>query len=118
MVFAVLMFGEPGAEIIYPNPVFPIYQIVIEFSGATPVPMPLHEAKGFSFSADEVLARITPRTRLIILNCPPTRPAAWCRKREIDTLVAGLEHHPDVAVMSRRDLRRMIYDGVPHASAC
>ena len=46
MFFAILMFGEPGAEILYPNPGFPIYESVIRFSGATPVPMPLHESSG------------------------------------------------------------------------
>ena len=55
MFFAIMMFGEPGAEILYPNPGFPIYESVIRFSGATPVPIPLHESAGFSFSADEVL---------------------------------------------------------------
>src|SRR3954469_17516880 len=55
MFFAIMMFGEPGAEILYPNPGFPIYESVIRFSGATPVPVPLYEGKGFSFSADEVL---------------------------------------------------------------
>src|SRR6202166_3022341 len=56
MFFAVMMFGEAGAEIVYPNPGFPIYESVIRYSGATPVPMALHESKGFSFSAEEVLA--------------------------------------------------------------
>src|SRR4029077_8291464 len=55
MFFAIMMFGEPGAEILYPNPGFPIYESVIRFSGATPVPIELHEARGFSFSAEEVL---------------------------------------------------------------
>src|SRR5712671_3882379 len=68
MFFAILMFGEPGAEILYPNPGFPIYESVIRFSGARPVPIPLHESAGFSFRADEVLDKITPRTRLMILN--------------------------------------------------
>src|SRR5882762_5291353 len=49
MFFAILMFGEAGAEIMYPNPGFPIYESVIRFSGATPVPIELHESKGFSF---------------------------------------------------------------------
>src|SRR5918911_2173901 len=53
MFFAMLMFGEPGAEILYPNPGFPIYESAIRFSGATPVPIALHESKGFSFSAEE-----------------------------------------------------------------
>src|ERR1700757_4842319 len=53
MFFAIMMFGEPGAEILYPNPGFPIYESVIRFSGATPVPIELHESRGFSFSAEE-----------------------------------------------------------------
>ena len=61
MFFAIMMFGEPGAEILYPNPGFPIYESVIRFSGATPVPIPLYESAGFSFSADEVLDKITPQ---------------------------------------------------------
>src|SRR5579875_124632 len=68
MFFAIMMFGEPGAEILYPNPGFPIYESVIRFCGATPVPVPLHESAGFSFSAEEVLDRITPRSRLLIIN--------------------------------------------------
>src|SRR5665213_516249 len=72
MFFAIMLFGEPGVEIMYPNPGFPIYESVIRFSGATPVPMPLYERAGFSFSAGEVLAKITPRTRLIIINSPAT----------------------------------------------
>src|SRR5499433_1779023 len=63
MFFAIMLFGEAGAEILYPNPGFPIYESVIKFSGATPVPVPLHEAAGFSFNAEEVLEKITPRTR-------------------------------------------------------
>src|SRR5262249_4473460 len=70
MFFATLMFGEAGTEIIYPNPGFPIYESVIKFTGATPVPLPLLEKDGFGFSAEAVLSRITPQTRLIILNSP------------------------------------------------
>ena len=106
MFFAIMMFGEPGAEIIYPNPGFPIYESVIRFSGATPVPMPLHESAGFSFSADEVLAKITPRTRLIIINSPANPTGGVVPRAELDQLVAGLERHPQVAVHERRDLWR------------
>src|ERR1700748_3269717 len=83
MFFAILMFGEPGVEIMYPNPGFPIYESVIRFSGATPVPMPLHESAGFSFSADEVLAQITPRTRLIIINSPANPTGGVVAKAEL-----------------------------------
>src|ERR1700741_211140 len=90
MFFAIMMFGEPGVEIMYPNPGFPIYESVIKFSGATAVPMPLHEAAGFSFSADEVLDKITPRTRLIILNSPANPTGGVGPRDELDRLVAGL----------------------------
>jgi aspartate aminotransferase len=116
MFFAVMMFGEPGAEIIYPNPGFPIYESVIRFSGATPVPMPLYEAAGFSFKADEVLAKITAKTRLIILNSPANPTGGAVPKSEIDKLVAGLERHPHVAVMSDEIYGEMIYDGAEHVS--
>src|SRR5713226_9531118 len=89
MFFAILMFGEAGAEIMYPNPGFPIYESVIRFSGATPVPMPLHESKGFSFSAEEVLAQITPATRLIILISPANPTGGVVPREEIERLVAG-----------------------------
>jgi aspartate/methionine/tyrosine aminotransferase len=111
MFFAIMMFGEAGAEIIYPNPGFPIYESVIRTSGATPVPMPVHESKGFSFSADEVLALITPRTRLLILNSPANPTGGVVPKAEVDRLVAGLARHPQVAVMSDEIYGEMVYDG-------
>ena len=111
MFFAIMMFGEPGAEIIYPNPGFPIYESVIRFSGATPVPMRLHESKGFSFDAEEVLGQITPRTRLLILNSPGNPTGGVAPKAEIDRLVAGLARHPDVAVMSDEIYGEMLYEG-------
>jgi len=116
MFFAILMFGEAGAEIIYPNPGFPIYESVIKFSGATPVPMALHEANGFSFSADEVLGLITPKTRLLILNSPANPTGGTVPKEEMDKLVAGLDAHPDVVVLSDEIYGRMLYDGREHVS--
>ncbi len=115
MFFAIMMFGEPGTEIIYPNPGFPIYESVIRFSGATPVPLPSHESKGFSFSAEEVLALITPRTRLLIINSPANPTGGVVPKAELDLLVAGLARHPHVTILSDEIYGEMIYDGT-HAS--
>src|ERR1700722_11399142 len=114
MFFAIMIFGEPGAEILYPTPGFPIYESVIRFSGATPVPMPLYESAGFSFSADEVLAKITPRTRLIILNSPANPTGGVVPRAEIERLVAGLERFPNVAIMSDEIYSCMVYDGAEH----
>ena len=116
MYFAITMFGQPGVEIMYPDPGFPIYRSVIAFSGATPVPIPLYEEKGFSFSADEVLDKITEKTRLIVVNSPANPTGGVVPRDELDKLVAGLAHHPQVAVMSDEIYARMVYDGVPHAS--
>ena len=116
MFFAALMFGEEGAEILYPNPGFPIYQSAIEFSGATAVPIPLYEKTGFSFSADEVLSKITQRTRLIMLNSPANPTGGVTPKAEFDRLVEGLETHPDVAIMSDEIYSRLLYDGEEHVS--
>jgi aspartate/methionine/tyrosine aminotransferase len=116
MFFAVMIFGEPGVEILYPNPGFPIYESVIRFSGATPVPIPLYEAKGFSFSAEEVLAKITPNTRLLILNSPANPTGGAVPRSELDKLAAGLERHPNVAIMSDEIYGEMVYDGAEHVS--
>ena len=114
MFFAILMFGEPGAEIIYPNPGFPIYESVINFSGAKAVPMTLLEENDFAFNAEQVLERITPKTRLLILNSPSNPTGGVFPKSEIDKLVAGLEKHPHVAVMSDEIYDRILYDGREH----
>ncbi|ESS14432.1 Aspartate aminotransferase [Betaproteobacteria bacterium MOLA814] len=116
MFFAVLMFGEPGAEIMYPNPGFPIYESVIKYSGATPVPIELREDKGFAFDADTVLAQITPATRLIIINSPANPTGGVTPKQEIDKLVAGLAKHPHVALLSDEIYSQMLYNGRAHVS--
>ena len=114
MFMAILMFGEPGVEIMYPDPGFPIYRSMIEFTGATPVPVPIREANGFAFSADETLALITPKTRLLIVNSPANPTGGVTPKAEIDKLVAGLAKFPDVAIMSDEIYAQMTYDGLAH----
>jgi aspartate aminotransferase len=114
MFMSILMFGEPGAEIMYPDPGFPIYRSMIEFTGAAPVPIPVREENGFAFSADETLKLITPKTRLIIINSPANPTGGVTPKAEIDKFVAGLEKWPDVAVMSDEIYDQMTYDGETH----
>src|SRR5689334_7171427 len=114
MFMSILMFGEPGADILYPDPGFPIYRSMIEYTGARPIPVPIREENGFAFSADETLSLITPKTRLLILNSPANPTGGVTPKREIDKLVAGLEKFPDVAVMSDEIYDQMTYDGEQH----
>lgn len=116
MFMAILMFGEPGTEILYPDPGFPIYRSMIEFTGATPVPVPIREENDFAFSAEETLSLLTDRTRLLILNSPANPTGGVTPRSEIETLVAGLENHPQVAVMSDEIYSQMTYDGMEHVS--
>ena len=105
MFMAILMFGEPGAEILYPDPGFPIYRSMIEFTGATPIPVPIREANGFAFSAEETLSLLTPRSRLLILNSPANPTGGVTPKAEIDRLVDGLAGSPRRRDPLGRDLR-------------
>ena len=116
MFFAVLMFGEPEVEIMYPDPGFPIYESVIRFSGATPVPIKLREETGFSFSAGEILEQITSKTRLIIINSPSNPTGGVVDKTELDKLAAGLATHPHIAILSDEIYSQMLYEGREHVS--
>ncbi len=111
MFAAILMFGEPGAEILYPDPGFPIYKSMIDFTGAKAVPVPIREENGFAFSAEETLALLTPKTRLLILNSPANPTGGVTPRAEIEKLVARLADHPHVAVMSDEIYDVMTYDG-------
>jgi len=114
MFAAIMMFGEPGADILNPDPGFPIYRSMIEFVGARPIPVPIREENNFAFSAEETLSLITKDTRLLIVNSPANPTGGVTGKAEVDKLVAGLERFPDVALMSDEIYDHMLYDGEKH----
>jgi aspartate aminotransferase len=114
MFMSILMFGEPGVDILYPDPGFPIYRSMIEYTGARPIPVPVREENGFAFSAEETLRLITPQTRLLIINSPANPTGGVTPKSEVDKLVAGLEKFPDVCVMSDEIYDHLVYDGEKH----
>jgi len=114
MFMSIMMFGQPGVDILYPDPGFPIYRSMIEFTGARPIPVPIREENDFAFSAAETLDLITPQTRLLIVNSPANPTGGVTPKREIDALVAGLEKFPDVALLSDEIYDHMVYDGETH----
>ncbi|MEZ5855622.1 MAG: pyridoxal phosphate-dependent aminotransferase [Hyphomicrobiaceae bacterium] len=116
MFFTILMFGTPATEIMYPDPGFPIYRSMIQYTGAKPVPIALREENGFAFSADEVLSQITSKTSLIILNSPGNPTGGAVPAEEVRKLIAGLAKHPQVAVMSDEIYSQMLYEGRQHES--
>jgi len=116
MFAAIMMMGEPGAEILYPDPGFPIYRSMIEFTGAKPVPVPILQANNFSFNAQQTLSLINQNTRLIIINSPANPSGGVAPRSEIEALVKGLESHPHVAILSDEIYDTLIYDGESHVS--
>jgi aspartate aminotransferase len=116
MHFAILLFGEPGAEILYPNPGFPIYESMIAFTGAKPVPIELREEFEFSFDADRVLEQVNERTRLIILNSPGNPTGGVVPAEQIERLIRGLEAYPKAAILSDEIYSRILYGEREHVS--
>src|SRR5262247_2401986 len=116
MFFAILMFGQPGADIMYPDPGFPIYRSMIQYTGARPVPIALLEKNEFAFTAEQVLEQITPKTSLIILNSPNNPCGGAVPAEEVKRLVVGLEKHPHVTVLSDEIYSQMLYGGRKHES--
>lgn len=116
MFFAILMFGAPGVEILYPDPGFPIYRSLIAYTGATPVPIVLREENGFAFDAEAALAAVTDRTRMIIVNTPGNPTGGVTPKAEMDKLAEGCDPFPDIALLSDEIYSRMLYDGADHHS--
>lgn len=116
MAFAVMMLGAPGREIMYPNPGFPIYESLINFTGAKAVPIALKEEDGFAFDPDAVLAQVTPRTSLVIVNTPANPTGGVVSRAKLDRLAQGLAKHPHVCVMSDEIYGRLLFDGHQHAT--
>ena len=98
--FSAMLMGEKNKEILYPNPGFPIYESAINYSGAKAVPYRLNEKEGFSFSAGDLLNKITPQTSLIIINSPANPTGGIVPRIELEKLAKGLEDYPNVMLMS------------------
>ena len=108
--FATLIFGDQDAEIIYPDPGFPIYRSMIKYSGAKPVPLILKEKNNFEIDIDELSELINTKTRLIIINNPNNPTGSFMNKQKIENLVKMLNKFPDVAIMSDEIYSKIIFD--------
>jgi aspartate/methionine/tyrosine aminotransferase len=110
MYYAITLFGEPGAEIIYPDPGFPIYESMINYTGAKAVPINILENNDFSLDPKKILSLINDKTRLIILNNPNNPTGGFTDKSKIDQLAEGLKKFPHVAILSDEIYSRQIFD--------
>ncbi len=116
--YAMMSYVNPGDEVIYPSPGFPIYESWVTYIGGTPVPLVLREENGFAFTAEELEALITPKTKLLML-CSPSNPTGGVLSREILEGVAEVvrsKAHPDLRVYSDEIYEHITFDGFEHFS--
>jgi|TARA_B100002003_G_scaffold38056_1_gene33611 aspartate/methionine/tyrosine aminotransferase len=111
MFYVLLALAEPGVEVIYPNPGFPIYESMIKFAGATPVPMQLLEDKGYHPDLDALPGLITDKTRLIIINSPENPCGSALTKQELETIASVVKQHPGLYVMADEIYKDILYTG-------
>lgn len=117
MFYTMLLLIENGDEVIYPNPGFPIYESIINFTGGKAVPMPLLAENEFKVDIEQLEKSITEKTKLIILNNPSNPTGGVLGKNDIDKIAAILRKHPNVFVMSDEIYDRLIFEGEPYSLA-
>jgi aspartate/methionine/tyrosine aminotransferase len=117
MFFLMLAVLEEGTEAVYPNPGFPIYESMIRYTGAKPVPVPLREENDFALDVDELSGLLNEKTRLLILNSPSNPCGGVLSKGDLDRLAKVLEAYPDLWILSDEIYSRILYEGEHHSLA-
>ncbi len=116
LFFPMMALLDVGDEVIYPNPGFPIYESMIRFLGATPVPMPLVEARGFSFDLNRFKDSLTDKTKMVILNSPQN-PTGGVIPAEDIVAIADMVRDRDLIVLSDEIYSRIYYEEKPASIA-
>ena len=111
MFYVILALSEPGVEVIYPNPGFPIYESMIRFTGGTPVPMQLFEEKGYHPDLKDLENKITDRTRLLIINSPENPCGSALTKAELQTIADLVKQHKNLYVLADEIYKDILYTG-------
>jgi len=113
LFFGILATCNPGDEVIYPNPGFPIYESAIKWAGATPVPLPLTEETDFAFTAEDLKSRMTSKTKMVILNSPANPTGGYISKQLNAEVAAVLADH-DCWILSDEVYSEMLWSGAEH----
>ena len=111
MYFAISMFGEPGAEIIYPDPGFPVYESMINYTGAKAVPYSILDNKDLKFDPEKILSLINEQTRMLVIINPNNPTGSFVEKSAIDYLANELKKYPNLITFSDEIYSRQIFDG-------
>lgn len=116
--YTMMTYVEPGDEVIYPSPGFPIYESWITFVGAKPVPLHLSEDRGFAFSADDLAELVTDRTKVILFNSPSNPTGGVLSKSDLEGIAAVVRERcrPDVRLYSDEVYEHILFDGEVHHS--
>jgi len=117
MFFAGLAFVNPGEEVMYPNPGFPIYESIINFIGAKPVPIPLKEENDFRLDHEDFKKKVTKKTKMIMLNSPENPTGGILTKEDLKLIVDCIVNRDDVLVLSDEIYSRIIYEGMHESIA-
>lgn len=110
LFFVVLMLAQKGDEVIYPNPGFPIYESVIRFVGAKPIPIPLREERNFSLDLNELKDLVTDRTRLIITNSPQNPTGGILSKTDLKGIAEIAANH-NIPILADEIYSKILYEG-------
>ena len=113
--FGILALVNQGDEVLYPNPGFPVYESVIKFVGARPIPIPLKEENEFSLDPEYVKKKITKKTKMIILNSPENPTGGVIPRKQLKVIADCLEDRDDVFVLSDEIYSRIIYEDKPES---
>lgn len=111
MFFSVLACVEPGDEVMYPNPGFPIYESIIKFVGAKPVPMPLKEENDFRLDGEDFKKKLSSKTKMIILNSPENPTGGVLTRENLKLIADSIANRDDLLVLSDEIYSRIIYEG-------
>lgn len=109
--YSILALVEPGDEVMYPNPGFPIYESMINFVKAKPVPMPLKEENDFRIDDEEVASKITKKTKMIILNSPENPTGGVLSKDNLEAIAEKVRNRDDIFVLSDEVYSQSLYEG-------
>jgi len=110
MFFSILALVNPGEEVLYPNPGFPIYESVVNFVGAIPVPIPLKEENDFRLDPEYVKEKITKKTKMIILNSPENPTGGVLTREDLKAIAESIADRDDIFVLSDEIYDRIIYE--------
>lgn len=110
MFFAILALVEEGDEVLYPNPGFPIYESMINFVGAKPVPLALQEERDFRFDVSQLKDKVSPRSKMIIINSPQNPTGGVLTRADLEEIARVAEEH-DLMVLTDEMYDRIIYEG-------